>query len=103
METAALLEHQVLLSKRLLRERPELLSEGVALLDCITVTVPPGHRGRAGLQYKVAVLALWHGGQLFPLLWHYTICGPGQESDLGQGKLLLATARRAWGEGRCGG
>lgn len=96
---AELFQHQSRLAQHLVRQCPELAEEGVAVLDANTVTVPPGHRGRPGLQYKVGVLGLRSGGRLYPLLWHFTERGPGETGDLPQGKLLIAQAQKAWPEG----
>jgi hypothetical protein len=94
-----LFQHQVKLSEHLVRQCPELVEEGVVVLDANTFTVPPGHRGRPGMQYKVCVLGLRSGGRLYPTLWHFTERGLGEDGDLTQGKLLIATAQQAWPKG----
>jgi hypothetical protein len=94
-----LFQHQVKLSEHLVRQCPELVEEGVVVLDANTFTVPPGHRGRPGMQYKVCVLGLRSGGRLYPTLWHFTERGLGEDGDLTQGKLLIATAQEAWPKG----
>lgn len=94
-----LFTHQLTVSKHVLRHCPELVEEGVAVLDANTVTVPPGHYDRRGCKYKTCVLGLRCGGRLYPLLWHFTECGAGQAADLTQGKLLVSRARTAWGAG----
>lgn len=93
-----LLAHQLRVSRHLLQQHPELLTEGVAMIDSITVSVAPGHYGRAGMQFKVCVLALWHDGQLYPMLWHFTKRGKGEDSDLTQAKRLVKYARWVWGK-----
>jgi hypothetical protein len=94
-----LFEHQVKLSGHLVRQCPELVEEGVVVLDANTFTVPPGHHSRPGMQHKVCVLGLRSGGRLYPSLWHFTPCGCGQDGDLTQGKLLIAQAQKAWPKG----
>jgi hypothetical protein len=98
LDPAALCTHQLELSAHLLATCPLLRQTGVAILDATTVTVPPGHFGRPGGQIKACVLSLRAGGRPFPLLWEFTQRGPGERSDLTQGKALLQAAQ-AWGPG----
>ena len=98
LEPEQLCAHQLELSHHLLKQCPQLLSEGVAMIDAVSVTVPPGHHGRAGMRYKVCVLAIWHDGRLYPLLWDFTRCGPGEDAELTQAKRLVEAARRLWGK-----
>jgi hypothetical protein len=99
LQPEQLQEHQLELSAHLLQECPQLRQDGVAVLDANTVTVPAGHFQRPGTQLKACVLGLRSAGRVFPLLWDFTTCGPGQEADLTQGRHLIAEARKAWGEG----
>ncbi len=94
-----LLKHQLKVARQLLKACPELHEEGVAVLDANTVTVPPGHRKRPGMQYKTCVLGLRYDGRLYPLLWHFTQRGVGEDGDLTQGKRLISEALKAWPKG----
>lgn len=86
---AQLWEYQLAILPPLLEQCPELLGEHTLVLDSITITVPPGHRGRAGAQYKACVLSAGGHGQLFPLL---CLFAPSTDSDLALGKKVLAAA-----------
>jgi len=99
LEPAHLEQHQLELSAHLVQQCPQLCESGTAVLDATTVTVPPGHRKRPGGQVKACVLSLRAGGRVLPLLWDYTLRGPGEDGDLTQGKQLLAAATQAWGSG----
>ena len=94
-----LFSHQVKVSTHLVKRCPELADEGVAVLDANTSTVPPGHRARPGIQYKVCALGLRSRGRLYPLLWHFTERGKGEDGDLTQGKLLIARVLKHWPPG----
>jgi len=82
-------EYQLQMLPQLLAACPELLGAGTLVLDSITVTVPAGHRGRAGAQYKACVLSASGRGQLFPLL---CLFAPSTVNDLTLGKQVLAAA-----------
>lgn len=82
-------EYQLAVLPQLLAACPELLGAGTLVLDSITVTVPAGHRGRAGAQYKACVLSAGGQGQLFPLL---CLFAPSTVNDLTLGKQVLAAA-----------
>jgi hypothetical protein len=82
-------EYQLAVLPQLLAACPELLGEGTLVLDSITVTVPAGHRGRAGAQYKACVLSAYGGGQIFPLLCRFA---PSTTNDVPLGKELLTAA-----------
>ncbi len=92
-------QHQLALSSHLLQRCPQLRETGTAVLDATTSTVPPGHFDRPGGQIKACVLGLRACGRLFPLLWDFTLRGPGEDGDITQGKQLIAAATHAWGEG----
>ncbi len=92
-------QHQLALSAHLVKHCPVLTQSGTAVLDANTITVPPGHFERPGGQVKACVLAMRGAGQLFPLLWDFTLRGPGEDADLTQGKQLIAAATDAWGPG----
>ena len=99
IETDELFAHQLKLSRHLVKHCPELVEDGVAVLDANTFTVPPGHRKRPGSQYKVCTLGMRSSGRLYPLLWHFTRRGKGEHNDLTQGKLLLSKALKRWPKG----
>ena len=99
LEPRQLQQHQLALATHLLQQCPELGESGTAVLDATTVTVPPGHFQRPGMQWKTCVLGLRQAGRLLPLLWDFTVRGPGEDGDLTQGKQLLAAAQQAWGPG----
>ena len=99
LEPAQLEQHQLELSGHLVSQCPELCESGTAVLDATTVTVPPGHFERAGGQIKACVLSLRAAGRVLPMLWDFTLRGPGEDGDLTQGKQLLAAATEAWGPG----
>lgn len=82
-------EYQLALLPELVAACPELLGEHTLVRDSITVTVPAGHRGRAGAQYKVGVLAASGHGQIFPLR---CLFGPSTANDLTLGKQVLTAA-----------
>ena len=82
-------DYQLAILPELLAACPELLGAGTLVLDSITVTVPAGHRGRAGGQYKVCVLSAADRGQIFPLL---CLFAPPHENDLTLGKKVLEAA-----------
>ena len=92
-------EHQRQFARHLWQQFPLLASSGVAILDANTTTVPPGHHQRPGVQLKACLLGIRAGGHLFPLLWDYTVRGPGEDADLTQGKRLMAAATAALGPG----
>jgi hypothetical protein len=89
LSSEQLWEYQLAILPELLAACPELLGEGTLVMDCITVTVPAGHRGRAGGQYKACVLSAAGRGQLFPLL---CLFAPSTAHDLILGKQVLAAA-----------
>lgn len=99
LEPAQLQQHQLALAAQLVQECPGLCETGTAVLDATTVTVPPGHYQRPGGQVKACVLSLRAAGRVLPLLWDFTLRGPGEDGDLTQGKQLIAAAREAFGEG----
>lgn len=99
LEAAQLEQHQLALAAQLVQACPELCESGTAVLDATTVTVPPGHYKRPGGQVKACVLSLRAAGHTLPVLWDFTLRGPGEDADLTQGKQLIAAARQAWGEG----
>jgi hypothetical protein len=99
LEPAQLEQHQLELSTHLVQQCWELCESGTAVLDATTVTVPPGHYKRLGGQVKACVLSLRAAGRVLPLLWDFTLRGPGEDGDLTQGKQLLAAATQAWGPG----
>ena len=99
LEPAQLEQHQLELSAHLVQQCPQLCESGTAVLDATTVTVPPGHRKRPGGQVKACVLSLRAADRMLPLLWDYTLRGPGEDGDLTQGKQLLVAALDAWGPG----
>jgi len=82
-------EYQLAILPELVASCPELLGEHTLVMDSITVTVPAGHRGRAGAQYKACVLAAYGRGQIFPLL---CLFAPSTANDLTLGKQVLAAA-----------
>ena len=82
-------EYQLTILPELLAACPELLGEHTLVMDSITVTVPAGHRGRAGAQYKACVLAAYGQNQIFPLL---CLFAPRTDNDLTLGKKVLKAA-----------
>lgn len=70
----------------LVEQCPELLGEGMLAMDCITVTVPAGHRQRAGGKYKACVLMSYRDGCLYPLL---CLFGDEHTADLTLGQALM--------------
>jgi hypothetical protein len=99
LEPAQLEQHQLALCTHLVQRSDELCESGTAVLDATTVTVPPGHFERPGGQVKACVLSLRAAGRVLPMLWDFTLRGPGEDGDLTQGKQLLAAATDAWGPG----
>jgi hypothetical protein len=71
----------------LVEQCPELLGEGTLMMDCLTVSVPAGHRGRAGGRYKACVLMSYREGCIYPLL---CLFGPEHAADLTLGKAVMA-------------
>ncbi len=82
-------EYQLAILPELVAACPELLGEHTLVMDSITITVPAGHRGRAGAQYKACVLSACGHGQLFPLL---CLFAPSTDNDLTLGKKVLQAA-----------
>lgn len=82
-------EYQLSILPELVASCPELLGEHTLVMDSITVTVPAGHRGRAGAQYKACVLSACGHGQIFPLL---CLFAPSTDNDLTLGKKVLKAA-----------
>ena len=99
LQPAQLEQQQSELAAHLVQSCPELCESGTAILDATTVTVPPGHYQRPGRQIKTCVLSLRAAGHVLPLLWDFTLRGPGEDGDLTQGKQLLAAALEAFGRG----
>ena len=91
-------QHQLALATQLVQQCPILRETGTAVLDANTVTVPPGSHTPGG-QVKTCVLGLRAAGRVFPLVWDFTLRGPGEDNDLTQGKQLIAAAIEAWGPG----
>jgi hypothetical protein len=82
-------DYQLAILPELVAACPELLGEHTLVMDSITVTVPAGHRGRAGAQYKACVLSASGHGQIFPLLCWFA---PSTDHDLTLGKKVLTAA-----------
>ena len=82
-------EYQPAILPQLVAQCPELLGESTLVMDCITVTVPAGHRGRTGAQYKACVLSAYGHGHIFPLL---CLFAPNTAHDLTLDKQMLAAA-----------
>ena len=82
-------EYQLAILPELVAACPELLGEHTLVMDSITITVPAGHRGRAGAQYKACVLSASGHGQIFPLL---CLFAPSTDNDLTLGKKVLKAA-----------
>ena len=98
LEPAQLQQHQRALAAQLVQQCPVLRETATAVLDANTVTVPPGSHTPGG-QVKACVLGLRAAGRVLPLLWNFTLRGPGEDNDLTQGKQLIAVAREAFGDG----
>ncbi len=82
----ALWQFQLDLLPPLVEQCPELLGDGTLMMDCIDVTVPAGHRKRAGGKYKACVLVGYSQGCIYPLL---CLFGDEHASDLVLGKEIM--------------
>lgn len=64
----ALWNFQLRMLPQLMDRCPELFGDGTLMMDCIDITVPPGHYNREGGKYKACVLASYRDGCIYPLL-----------------------------------
>jgi len=88
--------HQVEWLKGIHRAWPEVFRAGVWVMDGLRFTVARGGHGVPAGDYKVCVLGVWQGGEVWPLLWRF---GDGTDHDLPLGKEVLASAQEVLGEG----
>lgn len=70
----------------LVEQCPELLGAGILMMDCLTVSVPAGHRGRAGSNYQACVLMSYRDGCIYPLL---CLFGEEHTADLTLGQAVM--------------
>ncbi len=70
----------------LVEQCPELLGKGILVMDCLTVSVPAGHRKRAGGKYQACVLMSYRDGCIYPLLCRF---GDEHTADLTLGPAMM--------------
>ena len=73
--------------KVLIKNCPEILSDGSLVMDVVSARIPAGNRGREQRQLKICVLSSMSRGELLPILWNMD--RGNIRADVTQGKELM--------------
>src|SRR3990172_220043 len=76
--------------KALIKNHPEILSDGTLIMDTLDTRIPAGNRGRDQKHLKTCVLSSMSEGELLPILWN--IEQAKIKADVTQGKALMRAA-----------
>jgi hypothetical protein len=81
------LSNQKQILKWLITANPEIIEDGSLMMDCLWLTIPAGHMGRAATHVDICLVCGQGRGELFPLLW--SLLPANKSADITQGKALI--------------